>query len=211
MANENRESQSYAHRRLKKSYQAPPSDAAGMLYGKKYQGRTTPLKGKGNPPEDDKQRPFSASAKMILPGKSYACERDLLVHNSNVPPPKTSVCLRILEASFKTHLTGGSASVQSTKDDSYRPQKRAPTSRPYTAERVMCWAVPKTEDPKPHLTNGTNLNFNTIFNKKKLDSSRISAPQLAVPEKKAVCSEFSQTHNAYYANRARAKCSSDVF
>lgn len=43
---------------------------AGLICGRRYQGRRTPLKGKGTPPPDHKEEQFVA-AKHMVPGKSF--------------------------------------------------------------------------------------------------------------------------------------------
>ena len=48
-----------------------PAPPAGLLGGSRYHGRNTPLKGKGQPPADEKQAEDSRESRHKVPGRSY--------------------------------------------------------------------------------------------------------------------------------------------
>ncbi|GFR43773.1 hypothetical protein Agub_g4887 [Astrephomene gubernaculifera] len=124
-------------RPLRRHASGPAQDAAGAVTGQK--GDKNPLRGRGNPPAEEKEWQFQSS-KHFVPGKSFAPSLTGVLERragSSGPATGNSVRteLRLSPRSYQSHLAGSAVSVTSEANVA-KPMRRPGSGTPRT-QRVL--------------------------------------------------------------------------
>jgi hypothetical protein len=109
-------------RRIRRSPSNPANDGAGLLYGTKYNGRVTPLKGKGLPPPDNKETPAMVGGLRMVNGRSAGATDPLAtVRPLSAADLEFRPSVRYYRKAFASSMSGTGAVVVS--------EVRAPAGR----------------------------------------------------------------------------------
>jgi len=190
------------HRRLRKPQPAYGDDAAGLVCGSKFQGRKTPLKGKGTPPPDNYEPQFHPS-KRVVPGKSHYAAKDLLHHQQHERSPNPMAmsmdsgmlalakqgmsplrpqsasggraCLKLCENSFRSSLQGSGLAVIS-EVPVHRPIRKPGTAAPTSATkaRVLVLAEDVAPPPEWETTTPRDAHLRSAWERQSVDVGCLS-------------------------------------
>ncbi|KAG2498852.1 hypothetical protein HYH03_003044 [Edaphochlamys debaryana] len=140
----------YVPRRLLRGPSAPPSDAAGLLNGRRS-AFVNPLKGKGTPPKEDRELNYRPAKHFIDNASFKSSVGDVLRHREELGAGSTGAyavvrtALRACPQSYDCHLVGGGASVVAPAP-THKPMRRPATAAPRT-DRVMPLASDQPAEP----------------------------------------------------------------